>query len=259
MVADPAGALLGLAAALLLWSPSSAARRRRVRRLVGPGQRRRRIGRRSRPPRSRAPVRQDRPRLGAEACRRAAAAGAGLGVALLVGGPAGIVAGLAAAAGSAWLLHQARASADDPLPGLQAALPVGCDLLAVCLTAGVPPGAALAAVAAAVPDPLGQQLHGVAALYRLGAEPGRAWAAAAPALRPLARVLVRAGESGSAVGPTLRALATELRSEARGQAEARVQRAGVWVLAPLGACFLPAFLCLGVVPLVLGIAGTVFH
>jgi hypothetical protein len=30
------------------------------------------------------------------------------------------------------------------------------------------------------------------------------------------------------------------------------------VLAPLGACFLPAFLCLGVVPLVLGIAADVF-
>jgi hypothetical protein len=37
-----------------------------------------------------------------------------------------------------------------------------------------------------------------------------------------------------------------------------VRRAGVWVLAPLGLCFLPAFLCLGVVPLVLGIAADVF-
>jgi len=70
---------------------------------------------------------------------------------------------------------------------------------------------------------------------------------------------VRAGESGSAVGPALRALAAELRSESAGRAQARVQRAGVWVLAPLGACFLPAFLCLGVVPLVLGIAGAVFR
>jgi pilus assembly protein TadC len=36
-----------------------------------------------------------------------------------------------------------------------------------------------------------------------------------------------------------------------------VQRAGVRVLAPLGLCFLPAFVCLGVVPLVIGIAGDV--
>jgi hypothetical protein len=32
----------------------------------------------------------------------------------------------------------------------------------------------------------------------------------------------------------------------------------VWVLAPLGLCFLPAFVCLGVAPMVLGIARNVF-
>lgn len=258
MLADPVGALIGLAAALLLWSPAALDRNRRVRRVVGPAEGGWRVRRRQQSPRSRSPARRGRPWLGADARRRAAAAITGVAVALLVGGPAGIVAGLAAAGGSGWLLLRARGS-EGPLPGLQAALPVGCDLLGVCLTAGVPPGAALAAVAAAVPDPLGEQLHAVAGLYRLGAEPARAWAAADPALRPLARVLVRAGESGSAVGPALRALAGELRSEARSRAQARVQRAGVWVLAPLGACFLPAFLCLGVVPLVLGIAGAVFR
>jgi hypothetical protein len=41
------------------------------------------------------------------------------------------------------------------------------------------------------------------------------------------------------------------------EAEAAIRRAGVWVLAPLGACFLPAFVCLGVAPLVLGIAADV--
>ena len=185
------------------------------------------------------------------------AAVAGLGVALLLGGLVGALAGLMAAGAAEWLLRRAPDGTDTA--DLSAALPVGCDLLAVCLAAGVPPGAALAAVAAAVPEPLGDHLRRVAALYRLGAEPARAWAGTPPALDPLARVFVRVGESGSAAGPALRALATDLRSEERSRAQARVQRAGVWVLAPLGACFLPAFLCLGVVPLVLGIAGTVFH
>ena len=58
--------------------------------------------------------------------------------------------------------------------------------------------------------------------------------------------------------PALRALAAESRASARAETEAAVRRAGVWVLAPLGACFLPAFVCLGVVPMVLGIAGDVF-
>ena len=40
-------------------------------------------------------------------------------------------------------------------------------------------------------------------------------------------------------------------------AEARAQRAGVLIAAPLGLCFLPAFLVLGVAPVVIGLAGEV--
>jgi pilus assembly protein TadC len=72
-------------------------------------------------------------------------------------------------------------------------------------------------------------------------------------------VLIRAAESGSSVGGGLRALAVQLRAAAVARAETAVQRAGVWILAPLGLCFLPAFVCLGVLPLVLGIAGIVFR
>ena len=99
----------------------------------------------------------------------------------------------------------------------------------------------------------------MAAFYRLGAEPRRAWADVPGELAGLGRVLVRAGESGAAVVPALRTLAADSRTAARGDADAAVRRAGVWVLAPLGVCFLPAFLCLGVVPLILGIAGDVFR
>jgi hypothetical protein len=38
---------------------------------------------------------------------------------------------------------------------------------------------------------------------------------------------------------------------------ARAERVGVWSLLPLGCCFLPAFVCLGVVPMILGVAGKV--
>jgi hypothetical protein len=58
--------------------------------------------------------------------------------------------------------------------------------------------------------------------------------------------------------PSLQRLAGDLRTAQRGAVEAAVRQAGVWVLAPLGVCFLPAFLCLGVVPMVLGIAADVF-
>ena len=111
----------------------------------------------------------------------------------------------------------------------------------------------------AVPAPLG-----AAAARGRGALPaGRRAAAGLGGRRPasspaLGRVLVRAGESGAAVAPALRSLAADCRAAARAATEAAVRRAGVWVLAPLGLCFLPAFVCLGVVPLVLGIAGDVF-
>jgi pilus assembly protein TadC len=187
-----------------------------------------------------------------------AAAGAGA-VVLLLGG----VVGLAAGAAAGVLVERfLRSRAPDDAAADRAArvrdLPAACDLLGVCLAAGLPVEGALEAVGSAVGGPLGDSLRWVAALSRLGAEPRRAWVEAPTELGALARVLVRAGESGATVAGALRTLAAESRATARATTEAAVQLAGVWVLAPLGACFLPAFLCLGVAPLVLGIADDVF-
>jgi Flp pilus assembly protein TadB len=251
MSADrPWPALVALATALLVWSPGVALTRHRLRTLIA----RLPAGRAARPPAG--PGRDP----GGAARRRWLLAGAGgLAVGLLLGGTTGSVVAVVVAVGGERLL---RAGVPDERAAERAALgrdlPGACDLLAVCLAAGVPVGGALAAVGEALPAPLGARLTGVAALYRLGAEPRRAWSEAPAELAPLGRVLVRAGESGSAVAPALRSLAADGRAAARSSAEAAVQRAGVWVLAPLGLCFLPAFVCLGVVPLVLGIAGDVF-
>ena len=186
------------------------------------------------------------------------AGAAGGAVFLVLGsGPAAALAGAGAAVAIERVLRRSGAAPDNAAR-LAPDLPVACDLLAVCLAAGTPVGAALVAVAEAVPGALGERLAEVGGLYRLGAAPRRAWSGAAPPLDVLARTVVRAGESGSAVVPALQRLATDLRSTARSDTEAAVRRAGVWVLAPLGLCFLPAFLCLGVVPLVLGIADGVF-
>ncbi len=187
------------------------------------------------------------------------AGAAGVAAGLLLGGGLGLLVGVVVTGGTERLL---RIRAPDDARDLRAALlrelPGACDLLAVCLAAGVPVGSTLAAVGTAVPAPLGPHLTAIAGLYRLGAEPRRAWADAPGALAGLGRVLVRAGESGAAVAPALRSLAADCRAEARAATEAAVRRAGVWILAPLGLCFLPAFVCLGVVPLVLGIASDVF-
>ena len=249
----PVPALLALACALLLWRPPGSVRRDRLRDLAGgvPP---------LRPPATGPPQRGP----GATAAggdppgpyrRRASAAVAGASVFLLFGGgAAGAAAGTVAGVLTERLLRRAGTPADDGALDL----PVACDLLAVCLAAGVPVGTAVTAVAGSVPGPLGDRLDRVGALYRLGAAPRQAWSEVPPAVVPLARVLVRAGESGSSVVPALQRLAGDLRTARRGAVEAAVRRAGVWVLAPLGACFLPAFLCLGVVPMVLGIAADDF-
>ncbi len=183
---------------------------------------------------------------------------AGAGAWLLLGGVAGVLAGAAVVAGGDRLLRRRPAEEAARAGELVRDLPVACDLLAVCLAAGVPVGSAVAAVGGAVPRPLGAELQGVAELYRLGADARSAWAGAPAALDPLGRVLVRAGTSGASVAPALRSLAADLRAEARSATESAVRRSGIWILAPLGACFLPGFVCLGVAPLVLGIAADVF-
>jgi Flp pilus assembly protein TadB len=234
--------LLALATALLLWAPRGDVRRAALLRPTERGWE---------------PVRDT---VSVPRRRWLLSGGAGLAVGLLIGGSAGLVAAGVVAVGGERLLRNAT---PDERAATRTALlrdlPGACDLLGVCLAAGVPVAGALAAVAEAVPGPLGGHLRTVAALYRLGAAPRRAWADVPVELAGLGRVLVRAGESGAAVVPALGSLAADSRSAERVDAEAAVRRAGVWVLAPLGACFLPAFLCLGVVPLILGIAGDVFR
>ncbi|MGY1770352.1 type II secretion system F family protein [Blastococcus sp. SYSU D00813] len=235
--------LLLVAAALLLWSPPGRPARARARALAA----------------ARAPAVPSSPASSADPRRRwLLAAAAGVGAALLLGGPPGVVAGAAVAAGLERVLRRSSGEgARPPRAALEDELPVACDLLAVCLSAGLPVGGALAAVAGALTGPLGGELATVAGRYRLGSAARAAWTGVPAPLDPLGRVLVRAGESGSTVVPALQGLAADRRAALRAGTEARVRTAGVWVLAPLGACFLPAFVCLGVAPVVLGIAADV--
>jgi len=236
-----AGAAL-LAGALLLWPAPTV--RGRVRALTGAAG----------PPRAR---RSAAPPGPARRWAEAVTAGAAV-AALLGGGTVGVLTGVGGAVLVERLLRRS-AGAGDPGRELAEELPVACDLLAVCLAAGRPVGESLVAVAPVLTGPLGPLLREVGELYRLGSAPQRAWAGVGAPVDVLARTLVRSGESGSSVVPALQRLAADLRTGRRAATEAAVRRAGVWVLAPLGLCFLPAFLCLGVVPLVLGIAADVFR
>jgi pilus assembly protein TadC len=96
----------------------------------------------------------------------------------------------------------------------------------------------------------------VAAELRLGGEPTEAWGrlGVIPGAEGLARCLERAGTSGApAAGPVAR-VADRLRAERARRAEAGANRAAVLIVVPLALCFLPAFLVLGVAPVVIGLA-----
>jgi pilus assembly protein TadC len=139
-------------------------------------------------------------------------------------------------------------------------VPLMLDLMAAVLRGGQPVPAAICAVAPVLDGPLGQQFVQVAGLLRLGADPRTAWQELAdhPVLASVARTAARSAESGIRLADGLERVASEMREELRGVALARAHRAGVWAMAPLGLCFLPAFVCLGVIPVVVGIAHGVF-
>ncbi|KOV19153.1 type II secretion system F family protein [Streptomyces caelestis] len=190
----------------------------------------------------------------------AGVAGAGW---VLVGGPAGAVTGAAVAAGLWWWRLRRTAAApqtrEPKTAGAERQLPLAADLLAACIAAGAGPVAAAQAVGETLGGPVGEALARGAAEVRLGGEPAAAWRrlASVPGAGPLARLLERADVSGLPLaGPAAR-LAAEARAEWTRAATARARRAAVMVSAPVGLCFLPAFIAVGVLPVVIGLAGGV--
>jgi pilus assembly protein TadC len=115
------------------------------------------------------------------------------------------------------------------------------------------------AAAEATGGPLGARLSRVSGRLRLGADPEEAWAAllSDPVLAPLARTMIRAGSTGAPVAQALTRLADDATASARAASCAAARRVGVQVVAPLGLCFLPAFVLLGIVPVVAGLAAQV--
>ena len=162
---------------------------------------------------------------------------------------AGVAIGLAAVAHRAGV--RSGASVDDPVD-----LAAAWAQLAVCLEAGLPVATAVTAAAEPLDGRVGAELRRVAGLLVLGADPTAAWAGArdTAALCAFARAATRSAGTGAALARVARAEDARLRAALLDAAEARGQRAAVLITAPLGLCFLPAFLVVGIVPVVLGLA-----
>lgn len=157
----------------------------------------------------------------------------------------------------------------DPLPTVARRSPAGpdpfaaasaFDVFAVCLSAGMPVSAAAAATSASAPAPLRLVLTRAADMLALGADPELAWSTSTDDTDcgSLMRLARRSACSGSALARGVAELAEQSRQDVAHTATAAAERAGVLIAAPLGLCFLPAFVCLGIVPVVAGLAGEVF-
>lgn len=150
----------------------------------------------------------------------------------------------------------------DPL-----AVASSLDVLAVCLMAGMAVPIAAVATAPSAPPRLAAVLRRAAELLTLGADPATAWSAP-PALAvasidaqtdALLRLARRSASSGAALADGVAELAANSRHDAAHVADATAERAAVLIAGPLGLCFLPAFVCLGIVPVVAGLAGDVLQ
>jgi Flp pilus assembly protein TadB len=138
-------------------------------------------------------------------------------------------------------------------------LPLVLELVAAALYAGATPATAVALAADASGQAVTSVLREVAAGLRLGAPAAEAWrpAMAVDGFDALARIAVRSEASGAALAGACAELARRERSRRHLEAQAAVKRSGVWAVLPLALCFLPAFVLLGVVPVVVGLLQSV--
>jgi Flp pilus assembly protein TadB len=183
---------------------------------------------------------------------------AGLGAWGFVAGRPGLVAGVVAGAFVWVVLGRAETPAQRRRrERIRADLPHIVGLLASAVRSGLPPSDALALVCTALPGPAADALAALPPRIDLGMAPSEVWGslASVPALAPLGRTLARSARTGEPVAEALERLGRELAARSRADVEDAARRVGVRAAIPLGLCLLPAFLLVGVVPVVAGLVG----
>lgn len=191
---------------------------------------------------------------------RAACVVAGLAIALTLGGVLGWVLGIVAAiVGPIVLAKVSGGTSDVGDAEIRRHAPNVAELLAACLASGATTKDATAVVADAVGDPCAAPLRSVVAAIELGASEASAWQLTPPGLAPIARAVTRSSRSGAPLATLLAQLADDLRRERRIAVEVAARSAGVRAVAPLAVCFLPAFLLLSVVPIVVDLGTSMLN
>ncbi|HEY0187401.1 MAG TPA: type II secretion system F family protein [Cellulomonas sp.] len=129
------------------------------------------------------------------------------------------------------------------------------DLLGAAVLAGADVPRALRSVGGVIGGQTGAELDRAAAALVWGASWATAWAPVSPALRTSLSGLETSWTAGTAAAPVLSAAADAERRRRRRAGREAAARLGVRVVLPLGLCFLPAFVLLGLVPVLVSLAG----
>lgn len=155
-------------------------------------------------------------------------------------------------AGRSWTRLLLRSAAREPA---SLTAPVVLDVLAALLGAGRSLPAALDDLARTLPGARGLRVTSALLLWGRGWDEawagigeGTVWAEAAARLRPLHR-------SGMAGARTLAESAAAARQQGRRADERAAEELAVRLVMPLGLCLLPAFVCWGVIPVVMALLG----
>ncbi len=145
-----------------------------------------------------------------------------------------------------------RAAAEPtPEPEVEAGVIVA--LLAAVLGAGAPIPRALDAVGRAIGGVTGAGLARVGAELLLGAGWERAWVHCPDRLGLLRAALGPAWKQGAPPGDALRRAEDDLRRARQAAGRRAAARLAVHLILPLGCCFLPAFVLIGLVPVLVSL------
>jgi len=164
------------------------------------------------------------------------------------------VGAVAGGAASRWLVKSTQTDAKAQA-ALAREFPLVLGFLAAVVESGAPVRFAAQAVSEVCDDGNAARLRKVLAQCDVGFTDAEAWRTLVddPVWGDVARELARCVDTGAAVGDVLRTAAVRATKTAAAQATTKARSVGVSSTLPLVACFLPAFLLVGVVPIVGGL------
>lgn len=157
-----------------------------------------------------------------------------------------------------WLAKLESAADRQRAAAISADLPVALSLIGAAVAAGRSAESALALVAHHLHGPLGSELQSVARQLMRSSDLHHVWRHLdSPVLHSVARAFARSSDSGSSIVLAIARSAEDVRKERQESKKIAASRVAVKTAAPLGVCFLPAFLLVGIVPMILGVSAGV--